>query len=95
MGAVIGIRREDKNKWERRVPLVPSDLAELKKNHDVDFIIQPSPIRVFTDDEFRKAGVKVDEDLSSADVVFAVKETTSSKKRGRTGPTQKIALSVP
>ncbi len=74
MGAIIGIRREDKNKWERRVPLVPSDLAELQKNHDVEFIVQPSPIRVFTDDEFRAVGVTVDEDLSSADVIFAVKE---------------------
>ena len=29
MGVTIGIRREDKNEWERRVPLVPADLAEL------------------------------------------------------------------
>ena len=74
MGAVIGIRREDKNKWERRVPLVPADLADLVKNHDIDFVIQPSPIRVFTDDDFRSAGLKVDEDLSQADIIFAVKE---------------------
>ena len=25
----IGIRREDKNEWERRVPLVPGDVLEL------------------------------------------------------------------
>lgn len=78
MGAVIGIRREDKNEWERRVPLVPADLAELKKNHDVDFIIQPSSIRVFKDDDYLSAGLKVDEDLSDADIVFAVKEIPMS-----------------
>lgn len=26
---VIGIRREDKNKWERRVPLTPDNVREL------------------------------------------------------------------
>jgi len=83
MGAVIGIRREDKNKWERRVPLVPADLAELKKKFDVDFIIQPSPIRIFTDDDYRAAGLNVDEDLSSADVIFAVKEIPMSMLEGK------------
>ncbi|RKZ91112.1 MAG: hypothetical protein DRQ40_10260 [Gammaproteobacteria bacterium] len=74
MGATIGIRREDKNKWERRVPLVPADLAELQRNHDLDFIVQPSPIRVFTDADYVGAGIKVQEDLTAADVVVAVKE---------------------
>ncbi len=83
MGTVIGIRREDKNKWERRVPLVPNDLAELEKNNDVDFIIQPSPIRVFTDDDFRAAGLTVDEDISSADIIIAVKEIPLSMLMGK------------
>ena len=74
MGLTIGIRREDKNKWERRVPLIPADLAELKKSLDVEFLAQPSPIRVFKDSEYENAGVLVQEDLSAADVVFAVKE---------------------
>ncbi len=74
MGVTIGIRREDKNKWERRVPLVPADLASLVSDHDLDFIVQPSPIRVFTDADFSSAGIRVDEDLSTADVIVAVKE---------------------
>ena len=53
MGVTIGIRREDKNEWERRVPLVPADLQVLRKDPNLDFIIQPSPIRVFGDEEFR------------------------------------------
>ncbi len=83
MGAVIGVRREDKNKWERRVPLVPADLADLKKQHDVDFIIQPSPIRVFTDDDYRAAGLTVEEDLSGADIIFAVKEIPMTMLEGK------------
>ncbi len=74
MAPIIGIRREDKNKWERRVPLTPSHIKELKHAHDIDFIVQPSEIRVFTDDEYREAGALVQEDLSPAGVVLAVKE---------------------
>jgi alpha-aminoadipic semialdehyde synthase len=74
MGVTFGIRREDKNEWERRVPLVPADLANLRKEPGLEFTIQPSPIRVFDDDEFRQVGVTVDESLDEADIVIAVKE---------------------
>jgi alpha-aminoadipic semialdehyde synthase len=77
MGVIIGIRREDKNEWERRVPLVPADLRELSRDPSLEFIIQPSAIRVFTDDEYREAGVRVNEDLDAADIVLAVKEIPS------------------
>lgn len=70
----IGIRREDKNKWERRVPIIPDHLREIGEKHGIEFVVQPSDIRVFTDKEYKKAGAKTNEDLSSSDVVFAVKE---------------------
>jgi saccharopine dehydrogenase (NAD+, L-lysine-forming) len=82
MAPIIGIRREDKNKWERRVPLVPAHIAELKQAHGIDFLVQPSPIRVFTDDEYQEAGAMVDEDLSPADVVLAVKEIPVAMLQG-------------
>ncbi len=74
MSAIIGIRREDKNEWERRVPLIPDDLAALKREHGLQFIVQPSPIRVFDDQEYAAAGAVVQEDLQDADVILAVKE---------------------
>ena len=74
MKKTIGIRREDKNEWERRVPLVPDDVRWLKEKHGIRTIIQPSAIRTFRDDEFRAAGAEVSEDLSRAGAVFAVKE---------------------
>lgn len=70
----IGIRLEDKNHWERRVPLVPTDIAPLIQDHGLRVIVQPSPQRTYGDDAFRAIGAEVDMDLSSADVVFAVKE---------------------
>ena len=74
MKKMIGIRREDKNIWERRVPLIPEHLAKLKKEFGIDTIIQPFPRRAFLDSEFTNVGVNVTEDLSKAPVVFAVKE---------------------
>jgi len=71
---MIGIRREDKNEWERRVPLIPSDLKELKDKYGIQSIIQPSQIRYYKDSEFNEAGVEVNEDLSKAKIIFAVKE---------------------
>ncbi len=70
----IGIRREDKNEWERRVPLVPDDVAELREKYGIKTIIQPSEIRIFSDEEYRNAGADVSEDLQAADIIFAVKE---------------------
>jgi alpha-aminoadipic semialdehyde synthase len=74
MGATIAIRREDKNEWERRVPLIPADLADLRRDHGLEFLVQTSPIRIHTDDEYRAAGAAVVEDIDAADVVLAVKE---------------------
>ncbi len=70
----IGIRREDKNEWERRVPLVPNDVSELREKYGIRTIIQPSEIRIFSDEEYRKAGAEIGEDLQRADAIFAVKE---------------------
>lgn len=71
---LIGIRREDKNEWEKRVPLTPSDLKELKLKYGIEAIVQPSNIRFFKDSDYREAGIEVNEDLSSANTIFAVKE---------------------
>lgn len=70
----VGIRREDKHEWERRVPLTPALVAELVQRHGLRVVVQPSEIRVFDDASFAAAGAQVQEDLSTARVVFAVKE---------------------
>jgi saccharopine dehydrogenase (NAD+, L-lysine-forming) len=74
MKACIGIRREDKSRWERRVPVTPEDARELEEKHDIEVWVQPSPIRVFSEEEFTQAGAVVQEDLSPCPVIFAVKE---------------------
>lgn len=71
---LFGIRREDKNKWERRVPLIPEDIKILREKHNIEAVMQPSNIRVFPDEEYKKIGAIIQEDLSSCPVIFAVKE---------------------
>ena len=70
----IGIRREDKNEWERRTPLTPHDVGALIKNEGLKFVVQPSPIRVFKEHEYIEAGAAASEDLSKCGLIFAIKE---------------------
>lgn len=70
----IGIRREDKNKWERRVPLIPKHIKELKEKHDILTFIQPSDLRIYKENEYVKTGAILQEDLTNCPIVFAIKE---------------------
>ena len=70
----LGIRREDKNPWERRVPLIPAHARELIRQLPLEITIQPSPIRIFQDEDYRREGVRISEDLSPCSIVLAVKE---------------------
>ncbi len=84
MTVCVGIRREDKSVWERRVPLIPEHVWDLKEQ-GVEVKIQPSEIRVFKNREYELAGATVAEDLSSCHAVFAVKEIPSQLfRRGGT-----------
>jgi alpha-aminoadipic semialdehyde synthase len=74
MTITIGIRREDKNIYERRTPIIPDHVRELINEHSIDFIIEPSKIRIFTNQEYSDAGAKINEDLSDCGVIFSIKE---------------------
>ena len=73
----IGIRREDKDQWEARVPLIPDDVASLTGSDSAELVLQPSAQRVFTASEYVSAGAHLNEDLSGCDIVLAVKEIPS------------------
>jgi len=84
MAVTIGIRREDKNEWERRAPLIPPDIAFLRKEHGLRFVVQFSPIRAYFDAEYESAGAELSEDLAPAGIVLAVKEIPIDLLRART-----------
>ncbi len=70
----IGLRREDKNKWERRVPLIPSHVKEILDKDLVSIFLQPSPNRIFSDEDYVQVGAKIQEDLKTCPIILAVKE---------------------
>ena len=71
----IGILRETKHPAERRAPLTPAQAACLEKTFpSLKIIIQPCKNRVFTDDEYRNAGIEVRENLSNCDWLIGIKE---------------------
>ncbi len=70
----IGVRREDLYPWERRTPLVPQDARELREEHGIDVIVQSSAKRVFTETEYRDAGIDVRDSLSDCPVILGIKE---------------------
>jgi saccharopine dehydrogenase (NAD+, L-lysine-forming) len=71
---LIGIRREDKNPWEKRAPLIPAHAGELMRKYPIEVWLQPSSIRVFQDEDYRREGVVVSDDLTACSIVLAVKE---------------------
>lgn len=70
----IGIRREDKYAWERRVPLIPRDVKELVEKDHLEIVVQRSHKRIFTDEEYRQVDIEVAEDLSSCPIIVGIKE---------------------
>ncbi len=73
MTAKIGIRLEDKNEWETRVPLVPNDIRRLVAG-GVQVYVQRFPRRAFTDAQFEAAGATLVDDVRECDLVLGVKE---------------------
>lgn len=71
----IGIIKETKNPIDNRVALTPNQVAQLCKQYpDSEFIVQSSPIRAYSDDKYKKLGIKVTDDLSDCDIFFGIKE---------------------
>lgn len=71
----FGIIREGKVPPDRRVVFSPQELLNFKNQFpQAKFKIEPSDIRVFSDDAYADAGFDVQADLSDCDVLLGVKE---------------------
>lgn len=71
----IGILRETKIPQDNRVAFSPKQCKALKDKYaGLEIIVQPSPHRCFTDQEYKEHGMIMLEDLSSCDILFGVKE---------------------
>ena len=71
----IGIVREGKIPADNRAPFSPKQCREIEDQfQDVKILVQPSPIRCFSDAEYQNQGMLLQEDLTSCDILFGVKE---------------------
>lgn len=70
----IGVIRERKNPPDQRVPLTPEQCARVMSVPGVEIVVEPSPIRSYTDEEYVDLGIPMQEDLSDCDVLLGVKE---------------------
>lgn len=69
----IGIIREGKVPPDSRVPLDPAQCKSLL-DKGIDLVVQPSEGRCYSDQDYRDAGVPLQEDLSDRSVLLGVKE---------------------
>lgn len=71
----IGLIRERKSPADSRVPLTPFQAAYVNKKYEgVEVVVEASPSRCFSDDEYKAEGVSVVEDMSGCDILLGVKE---------------------
>ncbi len=71
----FGIIRERKNPPDRRVVLSPAACQKVLSTYEkASIFVEPSPIRVFTDKEYREAGIPVADKMDQCDVLLGVKE---------------------
>ncbi len=75
---ILGIRKEDKTKWEKRAPLIPAHVKKLVEE-GFKIIVEPSDHRYVDDEEYKKAGATITEDINRADVIIGVKEIPKEK----------------
>ncbi len=76
----IGLIKEGKVPHDNRVPLTPAQCKWLQKNFsDIKIIVESSPHRCFSDQEYIHAGIDVKEDLSVCDVLMGIKEVPVEK----------------
>lgn len=71
----VGILRETKNPPDRRVPLTPPQIVTLEEIYPfIEFFIQPSDFRCYSDEEYEYLHIPLKEDLHDCDILLGVKE---------------------
>lgn len=71
----FGIIKERKNPPDRRVVFSPKKIKELQQQFPTaEFYVEPSDIRIFSDQEYKAEGVTVTQNMEECDVLLGVKE---------------------
>jgi saccharopine dehydrogenase (NAD+, L-lysine-forming) len=71
----IGILREGKIPHDKRVAFTPEQCAYIKTFFaPIDIVVQPSVFRSYSNEEYIKEGIVLQEDLSDCDILIGIKE---------------------
>ena len=70
----IGIIREGKKPPDSRVALTPQQCLDIQSQYDVEFVIEPNPLRCIPDSEYKAAGLSLATDLSDCGILMGIKE---------------------
>ena len=77
---VLGLIKEGKVPSDNRVALTPKQCKWLLEQHpDWDILVESSATRCYKDIEYQREGIKVVEDISSADILLGIKEVPKSQ----------------
>ena len=74
MRNIIGIRKEEKNEFEKRVAITPSLAKKIIGELGGKVLVEKSNLRIFNEEQYKQAGAKIVDNLTEADVIFGVKE---------------------
>ncbi len=74
MNNIIGIRHEDKYLMERRVAIIPGHAKKLIEEQGLKILVQKSPKRIFTHDDYVSKGAALVDSLKDAPVIIGIKE---------------------
>lgn len=72
---LIGLIRERKNPPDTRVAFTPKQCVSIMQQYsDIRIVVESSPNRCYSDDEYTSVGVQVVDDVSACDVLVGIKE---------------------
>ena len=75
----IGILRETRNPPDRRVPLTPHQITDLREQFPlVEFFVQPADFRCYSNVEYECLDIPMKQDLRDCDILIGVKEVDKS-----------------
>lgn len=76
----IGLIREGKVPADNRVAFTPQQCQWIQRHYlNIRFLVQHSPGRCFSDHEYVRAGIAVQEDLGGCDVLMGIKEVPEAQ----------------
>lgn len=71
----IGILREGKMPRDKRVPFTPEQCDYINKHFNgTEIVVQPSDWRSYSNEEYIKAGITLQENIADCDILMGIKE---------------------